>query len=286
MGMPHKTKVNIFRYDDYRKYLRDWYKEAKASRGSFSFRTFSKRAGFTSPNYFKLVMDGDRNLTEESLPLFIKGLKLNKQEQEFFRNLVLFNQSKTHDQKDFYYQRLLQSKKFHQLKPIEKDHYEYCSTWYHAVIRELIISKDFDGSIEWIANQIEPALTLTQVEKSVDLLEKLNFIEKTGPHKWRQSDALISTGPEISSLVLLNYHMSLLDLTKEKLVNVPSDKRDVSALTLGVAKENLPALKKKIQDFRKEILKYISLDASPDTVVQLNMQMYPMTRLNKKGAGP
>ena len=69
--------INLFRYDDYRKFLKDWYNNAKASRGSFSFRTFSKRAGFKSTNIFKLVMDGDRNLTEESLPNFIKGYIIN-----------------------------------------------------------------------------------------------------------------------------------------------------------------------------------------------------------------
>lgn len=36
---------------------------------NLSLRTFSKHAGFKSPNFFKLVMDGDRNLTEDSLEL-------------------------------------------------------------------------------------------------------------------------------------------------------------------------------------------------------------------------
>lgn len=275
--MVYKRKTNLFRYVDYRKFLRDWYHEAKSSRASFSFRTFSKRAGFQSPNFFKLVMDGDRNLTEESLPTFMKGLKLNKQEQDFFRNLVFFNQAKNHDQKDFYYQRLLQSRKFNQLKPIDKDHYAYCSNWYHPVIRELVVSKKFDGTPEWIAKRITPQITVAQVEKSIELLERLGFIEKVGEGKWRQSSPLISTGPEVASLALLNYHLNLLDLTKEQLASIPADRRDVSALTLGITDEHLPKLKKMIQDFRKEILKYVSLDTHPDTVVQLNIQMYPMT---------
>lgn len=273
-----KKKASLFHYEDYRKFLRDWYKKAKASRASFSFRTFSQRAGFRSTNFFKLVMDGDRNLTEESLPNFMKGLRLNKQEQEFFRNLVFFNQAKTHEQRDFYYQRLLRSRKYNQLKPIEKSQYDFYSTWYHPVIRELAISKDFDGAPKWIAEQISPSITVAQVEKSIELLERLGFIEKAGPKKWRQSSPLISTGPEVTSLILMNYHHNLLDLTKEILTNVPADKRDVSAMTLGIVKDRLPTLKKKIQEFRKEVLKFVALDTHPDTVVQLNVQMYPMTQ--------
>lgn len=276
-----KSAIDLFRYDDYRKFLKDWYLEAKSSRASFSFRTFSKRAGFKSTNIFKLVMDGDRNLTEESIPNFVKGLKLNKQEQEFFRNLVLFNQAKNHEQKNFYYQKLLQSRKFKKLKPIDKAHYEYCSAWYHAVIRELILSKDCDGSAEWLVKRIQPTLTITQVEKSIELLENLGFIEKTNNGRWKQATPLVSTGPEVTSLILMNYHQNLLDLSKEKLNDIPADERDISALTLGIAKERLPQLKEKIQSFRQEILKFVSLDTQPDNVVQLNIQMYPMTRLEE-----
>src|SRR5437868_5269216 len=124
------SKISVFHYLDYRQYLRDWYHDAKSSRGSFSYRSFSKKAGFQSTNFLKLVMDGDRNLTEESLSKFALALKLNKQEQEFFRNLVFFNQAKTHEQKNQYYAKLLQSKKYSELKPIEKNQFEYYSTWF------------------------------------------------------------------------------------------------------------------------------------------------------------
>lgn len=273
------SPANIFNYLDYRRFLRDWYEAAKKTRASFSYRTFSKRAGFRSTNFFKLVMDGERNLTEESLVKFMTGLKLNKQEQEFFRNLVFFNQAKTHEEKDLYYQCLIRSKKYNQLKPIERQHYEYYSTWYHPVVRELAVSKDFDGTPEWIAKKVFPPITPAQAANSMELLEQLGFIEKIGENKWRQSSTLLSTGPEIVSHIVVNYHKNLLDVTKEILETVSAAKRDISTMTLGVAKERLPELKKKIQEFRQEILKLVSTDTHPEEVVQLNIQLFPVTRL-------
>lgn len=271
------SRINLFQHQDYRKFLRDWYDEAKKSRGSFSFRTFSKRAGFQSPNFFKLVMDGDRNLTEESLTKFMIGLRLNKQEQDFFRNLVFFNQAKTHQDRDFYYQKLLQSRKFSQLKPIEKQQYEYYSTWYHSVVRELVVSKDFDGTPEWMAQKLSPTITPAQASQSIELLEKLGFIEKTPDHQWRQSSSLVSTGAELESHVVHNYHKIILELTKEILDSVPYPRRDISTLTLGVLPERIPQLKKKIQEFRQEVLKLVSIDTHPKEVVQINIQMFPLT---------
>jgi len=271
------SKISIFHYLDYRQFLRDWYLHAKASRGSFSFRSFSKKAGFQSTNFLKLVMDGDRNLTEESLVKFALALKLNKQEQEFFRNLVFFNQAKTHEQKNQYYAKLLQSKKYSELKPIEKNQFEYYSTWYHPVIRELAVSKAFDGKSESIAKLLSPEVTTAQVERSLHLLENLGFIQKTPEGRYRQASQLISTGAEVSSLVIFNYHKLLLSLCDEVMDKVSGARRDVSTLTLGVAKGRIPQLKKKIQDFRQEVLKLVADDSEPDEVVQLNIQLFPLT---------
>ena len=280
MGKPNSTIV-LFKYSDYRAFLRDWYQQAKKGGGSFSYRAFSKRAGFHTSNFLMLVMQGKRNLTEESLKKFVIGLKLNKQEAEFFRNLVFFNQAGTHEDKNFYYQRLLQSRKFSQLQPIERQQYEYYSAWYHPVVRELVVSKELDGSPEWIAQRLSPPVTPAHVAKSIELLEGLGFIRKNGDRRWHQSSALVSTGPELTSLVVHNYHKILLDLSKDVMDKLSMKHRDVSALTLGVKKERLPELREKIRAFRQEILKAVSDDNEPEEVVQLNIQFYPVTKIDE-----
>lgn len=273
--------INLFEYLDYRQYLKDWYVDAKKNRRGFSFRAFSKLAGFQSPNFFKLVMDGERNLTEDSFVKFSDGLELNKQERDFFYNLAFFNQASSHDKKDYYYKKLLQSRKFNQLKPIEKNKYDFYSTWYHPVIRELVMAKDFDGTAEWLAQNIRPEITGQQAEKSLELLAGLGFIRKAKDGKWQQETPLISTGPESASHILLKYHQNLLRLNVEMLEEIPCDQRDISSLTLGIVKERVPQLKKKIQEFRQDILKLVSNDVNPDEVVIVSIQMMPVTKLNK-----
>ncbi|MBI4411388.1 MAG: TIGR02147 family protein [Deltaproteobacteria bacterium] len=271
-------KVNLFHYLDYRRYLKDRYIGAKKGRGSFSFRTFSKRAGFSSPNFFKLVMDGNRNLTEDSLSKFVVGLGLNKQEGEFFRNLVFFNQAHDEEKKALYYRRLIQSRKFNQLKPIEKNQYEYCSTWYYPVVRELIASSSFDGTPEWLAGHIYPPITEAAAKKSLEVLENLGFIAKMSDKTWKQTNPIVSTGAEVTSLALFQYHLNMLDLTKDVMQKIPAPLRDISSMTLGVKKERVQELKNKIRDFRQDVLKLVSVDSDPEEVVQLNMQLFPVSR--------
>lgn len=280
-----KEKISVFNYKDYRSFLCDWFEDVKARSRGFSHRAFAKRAGLSSSNFFMLVMQGKRNLTESSLRKIIEGLKLNKQEQEFFRNLVFFNQAKTHEEKDFYYKKLLQSRKYRQIKPIAKERYSYYSEWYHPVIREMVISHDFDGTPEWLAEHIQPKITPARAARSIEILEKLGFIEKTKSGKWRQTSTLVSTGPEVHSMVVHNYHKRLLDLSKDVMDELPLTERDVSALTLGVKKERLPEILTKIREFRKEILKMVSGDSDPEEVLQLNIQFFPVAKCDKRGVG-
>ncbi len=273
----HRSPIKLFLYLDYRQFLRDWYAQRKARRGGYSFRAFSQRAGFQSPNFFKLVMDGDRNLTAESLEKFMVGLELNKQEQTFFRNLVLMNQAKTSEAQALAYQRLLQSRKFGQLKPLEKSQYEYYATWYHAVIREMVVSPEFDGTVAWLAERIVPRLSIAQIEKSLALLETLQMLQRTSEGRWRQTRTLVTTGPEVESVVLLNYHRRMLELASTVLSEVPANQRDFSTLTLGIVRSRVPELKQKIREFRQEILQMVATDEQPESVVQLNMQFFPLT---------
>lgn len=276
-----ESKVNLFEYQDYRTFLKDWYQSAKKANSGYSYRVFAKKAGFHTSNFLMLVMQGKRNLTEESLSKVLLGLSFNKQEQEFFRNLVFFNQAKTNHEKDSYYQKLLQSKKFSQLKPIEKQHYEYYAAWYHPVIRELVISKDFDGAPEWISKRLLMSITPAQAAKSIDLLEGLGFIKKT-KKGWEQASSIVTTGPELTSFVVHNYHKALLDLSKEVMDKLTLADRDVSSLTLGIAKKRLPQLRAKIREFRQEVLKMVSDDIVPEEVVQLNIQFFPVTKAPEK----
>lgn len=272
------SKINLFEYSDHRVFLKDWFVAAKRTRASVSYRSFSKKAGFQSSNFIMLVIQGKRNLSEESLTKCLLALNFNKQEQEFFRNLVFLGQAKTNQDKNFYYQRLLQSRKFNQLKPIEKRHYEYYSAWYHPVVRELVVSKGFDGSPEWIAERLSPAVTPAQAARSIELLEDLGFIRKGPYNRWEQVSPIISTGPELTSITVHNYHKLLLDLSKKVMDELTFKDRDASSLTLGVTKEKLPLLRAKIREFREEVLKMVANDREPEEVVLLNIQFYPVTK--------
>jgi uncharacterized protein (TIGR02147 family) len=80
---------SIYDYIDYRQYLHDYYLYHKTKDSEFSYRFLAKMIGFSSPNFVKLVIDGQRNIGKESLPKIIDALGLKKKEAEYFSYLVL-----------------------------------------------------------------------------------------------------------------------------------------------------------------------------------------------------
>src|SRR5689334_10233731 len=88
-----EQEVSVYAFLDYREYLRAYYQAAKRVRPSFSFRLFSRLAGLRSPNFLKLVIDGQRNLGADSTARFAQALELNGADAEFFSDLVAFSQA-------------------------------------------------------------------------------------------------------------------------------------------------------------------------------------------------
>ncbi|MEN9577594.1 MAG: hypothetical protein RJA70_603 [Pseudomonadota bacterium] len=99
------TDPDVFDYLDYRAYLRELY-SARKKRGSFSYRAFSLRAQLKSPNYLKLVIDGERNLTQPMAKRFAVACGLAGQASSFFCELVAFGQAGGIDERNDIYLRL------------------------------------------------------------------------------------------------------------------------------------------------------------------------------------
>lgn len=92
--------MDLFRYENYRTYLKDFYESQKEKNRSYSYKVFANRAKLGSPNYLKLVIDGDRRITEKNLSGFIRGLGLKSNEAEYFTLLVHFQESTDPEQKN------------------------------------------------------------------------------------------------------------------------------------------------------------------------------------------
>lgn len=272
----------IYDYFNFRDFIRDFYIENKSLDKSFSFQIFADRAGFKSKSFIKLVIDGKKNLTVESIKKINNVLKLSSKAFSYFSLLVKFNQAPTLKDRDTYFRKLISYNKRNPARIVLKEKYEFYSQWYHNTIRELVTMENFNGNYERIAKMVRPAITAGQVKESIKLLERLKLIKRV-KDKYIQTDSIITTGNEIRAHAVENFHKQNLKLASESINTTPSIHRDISCVVLGLSDDGFKKLKGEIQQFRKKLLQIANEDKDLNRVYHVNLQLYPTSKTVERG---
>jgi uncharacterized protein (TIGR02147 family) len=274
-----KFKKSIYQYANYRDFLNDYYLNSKEVNKSFTFRYFAKLAGFGSCGFFKLILQGKRNLAPEGIEKISKALNLNKEESFFFLNLVLFNQAASREDKQLFADQLLKSREYKKLHPLSEAQYSYFSKWYFVSIRELAGLSDFKEDPEWISQRVKPEITVSQAKKALEDLIKLGLLKRDETGKLIQSEANVATPDEVISVYLANYHVDMMSKAAESIKRFPREKREISSVTFGMSRENVRKIKEIIYECRKKILEITTGDPASNSVYQLNFQLFPLAEL-------
>ncbi len=273
----------VFEYTDYRQYLRDLYHERKACDPHYSHRAMARELGFSSPNFIKLVIDNKRNLAEKSLARVIEGLGLPKRASAYFSYLVFFCQARDTIQKNYYFGLLAAFRTRSTVARINADQYDYYNEWHTCVIRELVAGLPAD-SLDYaaLADAVRPGVTPRQAKKAVRLLERIGMIERDATGRFRHSSRLVATDREMTSLAVRNYHKKMLQIAQESIERVEREEREISSLTINISPRGFNRIKKRIQEFKEELMQIVHDDTDVDTVYQVNFQLFPVSRKKEK----
>lgn len=270
-----RSPIDVFRYLDYRAFLRDLYK-AKKPRG-FSYRAFSRDAGLGAPNYLKLVIEGKRNLTPAMAERFAEACGLAGEAAEYFLRLVEFNQASSVEQKNESFARITGFDRYRRAHKLELAQAAYHSTWYLPAIRELVASPCFVEEPERLAALLWPAIKPNDAKHALETLLELGLIARAEDGRLRQTASVVSTGPETTGMHITNYHAEMMRRASQAMTLVPAAQRDISSLTFCVGPEAMKRMKTRIQEFRRELLAMAEADAERSQVLQLNLQLFPLS---------
>jgi hypothetical protein len=85
---------DVFRYEDYRAFLRARFAELQARDPSFSQRGLARKAGIANPGFFNEVIKGRRRLSPAAAIKMAYGMDLAGDESEFFSILVEYAETR------------------------------------------------------------------------------------------------------------------------------------------------------------------------------------------------
>jgi uncharacterized protein (TIGR02147 family) len=268
-------------FDDFRAYLRAMTVHLKATDKRFSYRWFARRGGFKSPNFLKLVAEGQRNLTSKSIGQFAKALGLSSRETDGFEALVLLGQATNDTERNRYWNRLKRSvPSTHQAARLQRDQYDVYSKWFALPILELISMPDFREDPEWISLRFRGSISPAQAKRALQLLERVGLIHRNDAQRLVPTDAKLETSASIASLAARNYHRSMLRITEQSLEAVPLSRRNITSLTVNLSQRQYEMVCERVETFRAELLDLI--DDAPKknesrNVYVVGFQSVPLT---------
>ena len=273
--------LSVFEYQNYRRYLCDYYEAQKRTRSGFTYAKFSVQAGIRSPNYLKLVIDAQKNLTAKNVICFTKALQLNETAADYFEALVQFNQAKNSMEKEFYQSRMKRVRsrfKGDSEKTLEEYEFESISNWLHHAIMVLTNVQWFRDNPQWIKQRLYNLATQEEVAQVLERLEKINLIHRDKDGRLRQSFRQIKTKPELQRVSAKMFYEGLLKRAVQALNICTPEEREYSAYIVGLSPEQVPELKKRVREFMKDLNDWAMETSKPSQVYAFTFAGFPLTR--------
>lgn len=270
---------DIFGYTDHRAYLGDWFEAKKRANRRYSHRMFARRAGQKSPSLLKSIIDGSRNLTDDTTEAFLLALDLSADEARFFRDLVALDAAKTDEARNEAWSRMSAQRRFREARRVEGASFAYLSDWYVPAIRELATTTAFRADPAWIAATLVPAITKTQAKHALGVLRDLGMIVDRDDGGVDVVDGSIVTAPEVTGLAVHNYHRGMAERAREAVTTFQPDERHLLGVTVRVPDALVPVLKDELNAMQARLLDLCdATEAGADRVYQLNLQLFPLSR--------
>lgn len=269
---------NLLLYSDYRKFLKDHYDTHKAVSASFSYRYMSLRAGINSSAFYKYVIEGERNLSKTSILKTCLMLKLKDRDAEYFENLVFFNQAATVKEKNLYFDKLTRLRGDYEKRRVEEDQFSFYGDWVHTAVREMLNCVPYKGDPDRLASLLVPEVAPDQVRESIRLLADLGLAHKDSQGRWRQRDAVLTTGGQTSSEVVVEFQRRMIRLALDAFDSWPREERLMSTLTLSISDATRDLFKRRIRELASELLESARRDERPRRVYQLNLNLFPLSK--------
>lgn len=272
--------MTVFEFDDFRTYLiyvRDHY---PGLRRPITLERWAKKLNYRSPRSIAMVLKGQRLPSEDLVIAFSHDLKHSENERRYFELLVRKEKHKENVSPVILEELQKLNPKLLKRKPLETEVFRYVADWQNYVILQLFSTPEFlarehNDLAAWIEARLGDKLDRAEIEKSLELLETLKFIErdaKTGQLQLSTQDPFF-TQEEVPSAAGRKHLSDQMEQANVALHRQSLSDREFTCLTLRVNRKKIPEIKKAIREFRDKFDKDFFDDKGND-VCQINLQFF------------
>ncbi len=265
----------ITEYKDYRAYMQDYY-DYRKSHGAFSWREFCKLAGFTSPNFLKLVCTGQSSLSKIKIAPVAKAMGLTGYECEYFKQLVLFGNAETDTAKKAALLEMDRIARELKVRVVDSDAFQYYESWKYPVIRELTPMMPGARPRD-IAEECKEYVSAEEVRDILAFLVKAGFLKKDGEKIYSQTEKAVIGSAEAQPIAIRAMHKEMGNMAVRAVDRYNANERYFTGMTIGVNEANYARIVAEIDACAKKIATIANETENLNQVYGLNFQFFPFT---------
>lgn len=266
---------SVFEYKDYHLFMQDYYDERKRL-GAFSWREFCKSAGFTSPNFLKLVCMGQSKLSKVKVGDVAKAMRLAGDEADYFRKMVTFCNAEKDEVKKAALLEMQRIALEHKVRVVDGDAFQYYESWKYPVLRELIPMMP-GATPRDLADACKEHVSAEEVRDVLKFLLKAGFLKKDGEKVYSQTEQTVIGSKEALPIAIRTMHKEMANMAARAVDRYSASERYFTGVTLSVNQEASERIAKELEACCRKVLSIANEYNDQDQVCRINFQFFPVT---------
>lgn len=227
---------------------------------NYSLRSFAKSIG-VQPATLSHILRGSRKITARTIKNISYSLHIKPEDIQKFIDSEAIPQT--------------------DVQQLAIDHFHYISEWYHLALVELLTLKNFKNDPKWMAKTL--GISTSEVNIALERLVRLEILKQNKDGKYIPTHSVRSTTHfEGTNSALKKLQKQYLAKSIESIDVIDNDERDHTGVCFSVNKTDIPELKNKIKNFRRELMKFAERRTDRDEVYQLSVSLFPLSNTEKE----
>jgi uncharacterized protein (TIGR02147 family) len=269
----------VYEYNDFRRFLADWYTARNQEERSLTKSEMSRRLGLPNTrSYFTDVLGG-REVTDLFLERFVAVLGLDPEQARFFRTLVRLNQAKEPDEREQAFDQLVALNRT-PVEVLDPRAYRYYRHWWNGALRALFAVEDHADDWSAMAARLVPAITAKQARDAVSLMAELGMVERDAGGFWKPTQGSLSTGDRSREQMVLQNQMQKFELARRAVMTDYGKPKEIATSTLHVSRSALDRIRRRTDRYRSEVRSIAHKDEfAPTEVWELALALFPLVQV-------
>jgi uncharacterized protein (TIGR02147 family) len=255
----------------YRGFLQDEFALRQTRNPKYSLRAFAQHLGL-SPAYTSQILKGQRSLGVGLADTLARRLKWETAKAKCFRLLVELAHAENTERKS---EIELEIAKLapRNYSVLSLDNFRIISDWFHAAILEVLRLPGISKNAASLSRRL--SVPLIHIELALDRLKRLGIVRST-EGEWEKTQGPLQI-ESVPSAAIRHFHCEMLAKAATAIDKQEPGSRHLTSLTIAISRSKLPALRARIDEFRKELVEMADGE-EVDSVYQFSAQLF---RLDK-----